>query len=527
MNISSISPISGIITHNRLNQSTFLQAINKNTSLGSLDTDALSYLFNVPSFSIKPVIQPPSSVANRASFSYHEPLSSFFWTRNLAKEIHTRIANENQNNHVKFDDNVIPPQPNHQSNPNPDPPPFNPRNSAYTKQTNNNQQIDNRPPQQPQTFYGRYSPPSLPPPPPPPPPPPLHSPPTLPPGPPYRLNEDHSDEENDVNNGMKVEPKPLHKARQEVYSVIEQMETTGDEEDPPNFGTTDFRDNEIPDTKVKHDRDGLEKEFELVNVLSTPPTPRPTEVPIKYRFFPIPNHKLGQQPDPKLTHESIVRPREQQSSHDMQTLAIPVKDIGPDYITVPVAVETDHDKILTPDDIRNIEREVLNTIPDSLESFAHDVPESMFKNAMPLIPNSGPNGPRLALMEYPGPKGPMTYLITGKRKSFKIGNKKIVLAKQQYLNSLNLNSNNLSNNNIVNHPPRNGINNNHNNGNRSNLRNRGNFRRGNFFGRRGRRPSSMSRNRSASNNYRMKFLGIDPKNRDRDRMRNRIRNSHG
>lgn len=141
----------------------------------------------------------------------------------------------------------------------------------------------------------------------------------------------------------------------------------------------------------------------------------------------------------------------------MQTLAIPVKEIGHDYITVPVAVETDHDKVcidlvfccilssltilillqvLTPDDIRDIEREVLNSIPDSLDSFAHDVPESMYRQAVPITPDAGPNGPRLALMEYPGPKGPMTYLITGRRKKLKIGKKPVVLATNHYYNSL-------------------------------------------------------------------------------------------
>lgn len=196
---------------------------------------------------------------------------------------------------------------------------------------------------------------------------------------------------------LKVEPKPLREAQIAAYKVIEQLEAHAEQVlqnansgkasiiAPPSRG--------IPPSPAKALKLPLRPALPVYNAYSTPNRPPPSPIGRtprgnSYAFATSPQYTPG----PEVT----------------KTIGLPVKEITKDYITLPVAVETEDGKVLTPADINEIEKEVLRIIPETLGSYADKLPDSVYDNALPLLPQTAV-GPRYKTVELPAivvPAGP-------------------------------------------------------------------------------------------------------------------------
>jgi len=197
---------------------------------------------------------------------------------------------------------------------------------------------------------------------------------------------------------LKVEPKPLREAQIAAYKVIEQLEAHAEQVlQNANAGKASIiapaSPRGIPPSPAKALKLPLRPALPVYNAYSTPSRPPPSPIGRRprgnsYAFATSPQYTPG----PEVT----------------KTIGLPVKEITKDYITLPVAVETDEGKVLTPADINEIEKEVLRIIPETLGSYADKLPDSVYDNALPLLPQTAV-GPRYKTVELPAivvPAGP-------------------------------------------------------------------------------------------------------------------------
>lgn len=125
---------------------------------------------------------------------------------------------------------------------------------------------------------------------------------------------------------IRVEPKPLRQAQIEAYKVIEQLESDSEKQKQilsaqgPTFLPLD-----IPSSaEESYNSQGQAMSYSV-------------SAPRESRRKSNSGYSNGN----SLSYGS------QRQTENHQTLAIPVKEIGKDYVTLPVAVETDEDKVST------------------------------------------------------------------------------------------------------------------------------------------------------------------------------------
>lgn len=121
-------------------------------------------------------------------------------------------------------------------------------------------------------------------------------------------------------------------------------------------------------------------------------------------------------PPPPPPSAIAAPPSSPQPAPSQQQFALAAHEATSDYVTLPVAVETDADHVLTPQDMRDIERHVLRAVPHALRQLAtgqlaqppRHLPVDMagatysVEVPPPLPPGGAPSGPLAAVWRLPG-----------------------------------------------------------------------------------------------------------------------------
>jgi hypothetical protein len=212
---------------------------------------------------------------------------------------------------------------------------------------------------------------------------------------------------------LKVEPKPLREAQIEAYKVIEQLEANAEQLINSAKSSLITGGSHVPSPQSQQQYPSHHHQPQQQYQSQSLKYPSLPEQSLSYgsSLFSSNSHdtKGGRRPPPP----QFYQPQQQYSlsnaavggsnyipSEGVKTIGLPVKEVTKDYITLPVAVETDDDKVLTQADINEIEKEVLKVIPETLGQYADKIPDSVYDNALPVSPES-PRGPRHNTIELP------------------------------------------------------------------------------------------------------------------------------
>lgn len=217
----------------------------------------------------------------------------------------------------------------------------------------------------------------------------------------------------DVHPGIKMEAKPLREAQIEAYKVIEQLEAQQEHlNSVSQSGKASLLPSGLPDGQTG----GEAQSYSAMHPMPMPgyqvsggygkPSLQSMD---SYSLMPSRKQTTGKNPfNPYTLLNNLVgsknyspQQQQQQQNSESKTIGLPVKEITNDYVTLPVAVETDADKVLTQADIREIEQEVLKAIPETLGSYGDKLPDNLYEQALQIDPSHGSNGPKYETIELP------------------------------------------------------------------------------------------------------------------------------
>ena len=211
-----------------------------------------------------------------------------------------------------------------------------------------------------------------------------------------------------------VEPKPLREARIEAYKVIEHLEANADKvlnsakpaladvQNSPPYQTEnqpgDYNNNQqlqpqYSEPQYQQNQQGQpQQQQQYQQQQQQQPQYHTGQIQYKQAVNLYDNNQLNQL-DSQQDYPQMP------GNGKTKTIVLPVKEVGKDYVTVPVAVETDADQVLTAEDIKEIENAVLKAIPETISHYADKIPDHLYETALPI--NEVSKGESFKTIELP------------------------------------------------------------------------------------------------------------------------------